>query len=102
MHDGAMNNSSAVCSLLILRCFIAGADLGELAHISTADAYRREYLKDLSDAVASMRKPIVAAVVGLAVSHIVVGSTLPLATGRKAVREEADPDIGHISARRRV
>jgi len=55
----------------------AGADLTELAHISTADAYRIEYLKDLSDAVASARKPIVAAVVGLAVRHALLPSSAP-------------------------
>ncbi|CZT07548.1 related to enoyl-CoA hydratase precursor, mitochondrial [Rhynchosporium agropyri] len=46
--------------------FSAGADLGELQHISTSEAYRIGYLKDLSDAVASMRKPIIASVAGFA------------------------------------
>lgn len=47
--------------------FSAGADLGELIDISTHEAFQREYLKDLSDAVTSMRKPIIAAVLGIAV-----------------------------------
>jgi hypothetical protein len=38
-----------------------------------------EYLKDLSDAVASTRKPIVAAVVGLAVRHALLPSLAPFA-----------------------
>ncbi|KAL3426391.1 enoyl-CoA hydratase/isomerase [Phlyctema vagabunda] len=46
--------------------FSAGADLGELLHISTSAAHRISYLKDLSDAVAAMRKPIIAAVAGFA------------------------------------
>ncbi|KAH9217023.1 ClpP/crotonase-like domain-containing protein [Leptodontidium sp. 2 PMI_412] len=46
--------------------FSAGADLGELQHISTSEAYRIGYLKDLSDTVASMRKPIIASVAGFA------------------------------------
>ncbi|KAH7397624.1 ClpP/crotonase-like domain-containing protein [Cadophora sp. MPI-SDFR-AT-0126] len=46
--------------------FSAGADLSELQHLSTSEAYRIEYLKDLSDAVASMRKPIIASVAGFA------------------------------------
>jgi len=39
-----------------------------LVNISTAKAHRTEYLKDLSDALSSMRKPIIAAVEGVAVS----------------------------------
>lgn len=46
--------------------FSAGADLSELQHLSTSEAYRTGYLKDLSDAVASMRKPIIASVAGFA------------------------------------
>lgn len=53
--------------------------MAELARISTADAYRIEYLKDLSDAVASTRKPIVAAVVGLAVRQALLPSLAPFA-----------------------
>jgi enoyl-CoA hydratase len=44
----------------------AGADLSELLHLSTAEAHKIQYLKDLSDAVATMRKPIIAAVAGFA------------------------------------
>lgn len=49
-------------------CDTAGADLSELAKISTAEAYSRKYLKDLGDAISSFRKPILAAVRGFAVS----------------------------------
>lgn len=37
-----------------------------MIHISTAEAHKTEYLKDLNDAVTSMRKPIIAAVAGFA------------------------------------
>jgi enoyl-CoA hydratase len=37
-----------------------------MLHISTAEAHKIEYLKDLNDAVTSMRKPIIAAVTGFA------------------------------------
>lgn len=46
----------------------AGADLKELAQISTAEAFTRGWLKDVEDAFASFRKPIIAAVRGFAVS----------------------------------
>ncbi|KAJ4983735.1 enoyl-CoA hydratase/isomerase [Stagonosporopsis vannaccii] len=46
--------------------FCAGADLGELANISTAEAFQRGRLKDLNDALESFRKPIIAAVRGFA------------------------------------
>jgi hypothetical protein len=46
----------------------AGADLNELVNISTAEAFRRGWLKDLNDALDSFRKPIIAAVRGFAVS----------------------------------
>jgi len=46
--------------------FSAGADLSEMLHISTAEAHKIEYLKDLNHAVTSMRKPIIAAVAGFA------------------------------------
>jgi len=44
----------------------AGADLAELATISTAEAFQRGWLKDLNDALESFRKPIIAAVRGFA------------------------------------
>lgn len=47
---------------------IAGMDLNELVHISTSEAYKRAFLKDLTDAFARFTKPIIAAVVGFAVS----------------------------------
>jgi enoyl-CoA hydratase len=46
----------------------AGADLVELVKVSTAEAYRIGWLKDLNDAVDAFQKPIVAAVRGFAVS----------------------------------
>ncbi|KAF9692308.1 hypothetical protein EKO04_009614 [Ascochyta lentis] len=46
--------------------FCAGADLGELAKISTAEAFRTGWLKDLNDSLDSFRKPVIAAVRGFA------------------------------------
>ncbi|WYZ40002.1 hypothetical protein EsH8_IV_000343 [Colletotrichum jinshuiense] len=46
--------------------FCAGMDLNELVQISTAEAHRRAFLKDLTDAFARFSKPIIAAVVGFA------------------------------------
>jgi enoyl-CoA hydratase len=46
---------------------VAGMDIGELVQISTAEAHRRAFLKDLTDAFARFSKPIIAAVVGFAV-----------------------------------
>ncbi|CAI6341889.1 unnamed protein product [Periconia digitata] len=46
--------------------FCAGADLNELAKISTAEAYRIGWLKDLEEGLSSFRKPIIAAVRGFA------------------------------------
>ena len=46
----------------------AGADLSELAGITTAEAFQRGWLKDLNDAVDRFRKPLIAAVRGFAVS----------------------------------
>jgi len=46
----------------------AGMDIKELAQISTAEAHHRAFLKDLTDAFARFTKPIIAAVVGVAVS----------------------------------
>ncbi|KAI5862060.1 enoyl-CoA hydratase/isomerase [Durotheca rogersii] len=46
--------------------FCAGMDLNELVKISTADAYKISFLKDLTDAFANFSKPIIAAVVGFA------------------------------------
>ncbi|KAH6842435.1 enoyl-CoA hydratase/isomerase [Chaetomium sp. MPI-CAGE-AT-0009] len=46
--------------------FCAGMDIGELVQLSTAEAHRRAFLKDLTDAFARFSKPIIAAVVGFA------------------------------------
>lgn len=51
-----------------MRDGVAGADLSELAKISTAEAYRIGWLKDLEEGFSSFRKPIIAAVRGFAVS----------------------------------
>ena len=45
----------------------AGADLGELRHMSTCEAHRSQYLRDLSDGIAKVRKPIVVSIEGFAV-----------------------------------
>ncbi len=42
-------------------------DINELAQISTAEAHRRAFLKDLTDAFARFSKLIIAAVIGVAV-----------------------------------
>ena len=47
---------------------LAGADLSELVHITTTEAHRIQYLRNLNDRISSMRKQIIAAVVGFAVS----------------------------------
>lgn len=46
----------------------AGMDLNELVQISTAKGHQRAFLKDLTDSFSSFTKPIIAAVVGYAVS----------------------------------
>ncbi|KAH8726247.1 ClpP/crotonase-like domain-containing protein [Phaeosphaeriaceae sp. PMI808] len=46
--------------------FSAGADLSELARLTTADAYSRGWLKDLEYAFSQFRKPVLAAVRGFA------------------------------------
>jgi enoyl-CoA hydratase len=46
----------------------AGADISELVHITTSEAHSRRFLADLTEAFAAFRKPIIAAVVGFAVS----------------------------------
>lgn len=43
-------------------------DLAELKEMSTTEAVRTQFLKDLTDAFASFSKPSVAAVCGYAVS----------------------------------
>ena len=49
---------------------IAGADLSELKHISTSEAYKIQYLKGLADGITQIRKPIIASVEGFAVCLI--------------------------------
>lgn len=53
-------------SRIMLR--VAGADIQELANISTADAYRIGWLKDLEIGFSTLRTPVIAAVRGYAVS----------------------------------
>lgn len=42
-------------------------DLNELVQITTPEAHKRAFLKDLTDAFAGFSKPVIAAVVGYAV-----------------------------------
>ncbi|KAK3985304.1 ClpP/crotonase-like domain-containing protein [Cladorrhinum sp. PSN332] len=46
--------------------FCAGMDIKELSQLDTAEAHRRGFLKDLTDAFARFSKPTIAGVVGLA------------------------------------
>ncbi|KAK4193180.1 mitochondrial enoyl-CoA hydratase [Podospora australis] len=46
--------------------FCAGMDIKELSQLSTAEAHRIQFLKNLTDAFARFSKPIIAAVVGTA------------------------------------
>lgn len=55
-----------MCNLLNTNTIPAGADLAELLHISTAQAFATQYLADLNNAVTSLRKPILCAVAGFA------------------------------------
>lgn len=50
---------------------LAGADLNELRDLSTTEAHRTQYLKDLSDGITSTRKPVIACIESFAVSHVV-------------------------------
>lgn len=49
---------------------IAGADISELAKVSTSEAYRIGWLKDIEDAFSTFRKPVIAAVQGFAVRKL--------------------------------
>jgi len=44
-------------------------DLKELVQISTPEAHKRAFLKDLTDAFGRCSKPVIAAVVGYAVGY---------------------------------
>ncbi|KAK4221605.1 enoyl-CoA hydratase [Podospora fimiseda] len=46
--------------------FCAGMDIKELSQLDTAEAHRRGFLRDLTDAFARFSKPTIAGVVGLA------------------------------------
>ncbi|KAH6612738.1 enoyl-CoA hydratase [Boeremia exigua] len=65
-----LDKDRAIRAVVLTGCgqgpFCAGADLGELAKISTAEAFQRGWLKDLNDALDSFRTPIIAAVRGFA------------------------------------
>jgi enoyl-CoA hydratase len=50
----------------------AGMDLNELVELSTSKAHQIAFLKDLTDALDRFTKPIIAAVVGYAVSTLKV------------------------------
>lgn len=49
---------------------VAGMDLNELVELSTSKAHQIAFLKDLTDALDRFTKPIIAAVVGYAVSTL--------------------------------
>lgn len=67
---GMLSSPSYLHSSLMLRT--AGADIQELAELSTAEAYRIGWLKDLETGFASLRTPVIAAVRGYAVSESTV------------------------------
>lgn len=48
------------------KAFAAGADIGMMATYSYMDVYKRDYITRNWEAVAAMRKPIIAAVAGFA------------------------------------
>lgn len=62
------NRNRSTITLANQRKTTAGVDLGELVNISTSEAHKVQFLVDLKDAFASFNKPIIAAVVGFAVS----------------------------------
>ncbi|KAG7286890.1 hypothetical protein NEMBOFW57_006389 [Staphylotrichum longicolle] len=49
----------------------AGADIQEIAALSTEAAIRHRYLEDLCKGMADVKKPLLAAVEGIAVGHFV-------------------------------
>lgn len=49
-------------------CLIAGADIKEIAELGAAEAGKRRYLEDLCLGIKAVKKPILAAVEGIAVS----------------------------------
>ena len=65
---------------------VAGADLSELKNISTSEAYRIQYLRDLSNGVSQVRKPIIASIEGFAVGP--TESTPPVLT-RPSLAEDS-------------
>ncbi|KAJ4350105.1 uncharacterized protein N0V89_008726 [Didymosphaeria variabile] len=52
--------------------FCAGADIQELAKISTAEAYRVGWLKDLETGFSTLRTPVIAAVRGYAAMEFIL------------------------------
>ncbi|EDU45663.1 CaiD Enoyl-CoA hydratase carnithine racemase [Pyrenophora tritici-repentis] len=69
--------------------FSAGADLNELATLTTAEATRLGWLKDLNDAFSSFRKPVLAAVRGFA-----LGGGFELALMCDMIFASADAQFG--------
>lgn len=65
---GAFDQDDAVGSIVITgnkRCFAAGADLKHIANLEFADAYRSDFAAPI-DRIAAVRKPVIAAVSGIA------------------------------------
>ena len=56
------------CSRSTDPCSIAGADIKEIAELGAAEAGKRRYLEDLCLGIKAVKKPILAAVEGIAVS----------------------------------
>ena len=48
----------------------AGADIQEIAALDTEAATQRRYLEDLCNGMTDVKKPLLAAVEGIAVSHV--------------------------------
>lgn len=64
----AFDQDDAVGSIVITgnkRCFAAGADLKHIANLEFADAYRSDFAAPI-DRIAAVRKPVIAAVSGIA------------------------------------
>ena len=47
----------------------AGADIGEISELGAKDTLQQRYLEDLCQGMKAIRKPVVAAVEGMAVHH---------------------------------
>lgn len=81
--------------------FSAGADIREIAALDTEAATQRRYLEDLCSGIANAKKPLLAAVEGLAVSGL-VGPVIELDSITERLKVgAAEADIVMTSAVRR-